>query len=52
MNLLTCFYPHIMQTLITLDISHGYVHEEDVQYLVPVLENNHVKFKLFFFMIL
>ncbi|CAF1642415.1 unnamed protein product, partial [Adineta ricciae] len=28
-------------TLIKLDISHGYVHEEDIQYLVPVLENNH-----------
>ncbi|CAF1434617.1 unnamed protein product [Adineta ricciae] len=28
-------------TLIKLDISHGYAHEEDVQYLVPVLENNH-----------
>ncbi|CAF4867637.1 unnamed protein product [Rotaria magnacalcarata] len=36
-----------MQTLITLDISHGYVHEEDVQYLVPVLENNHPIVKMY-----
>ncbi|CAF3588150.1 unnamed protein product [Rotaria socialis] len=37
----------LTDTLITLDISHGYVHEEDVQYLVPVLENNHPIVKMY-----